>query len=1093
MMRIVKIVCIFLFPIMALPVSSEERQKIDFNSQWKFQSGILTDVPASSSYNDNSWKSVNLPHTWNDKDAQDGGNNYLKTVGWYRKKLSWKDEYEGKKIYLEFLGANAKAECFVNGQSLGVHKGGYTAFRFDVTEKLTPGDNLIAIKVDNRIDQDIAPLSGDFSFYGGIYRNVSLIIADPVHVDLMDKGAPGLYLTTRDVTETSAVLEVKAKIWNESSEAKLLTLKAELKHPSEFGAIAEVPDPLFDIATMSPGGDAIQTLSETVTVPAGSSYEFKKEITVANPRLWNGKEDPYRYLVDFEVSQDGTLLDNLSEYVGFRFFEVTDKGFFLNGKSYPLRGVNRHQDRLNMGNAITEKEHNEDFGMMYEIGANTVRLAHYPQDPYMYELCDKYGLIVWAEIPYVDKPGSDLAAFKEVTRNQLIEMIRQQYNRPSILMWGLQNEVSTGNASDPNSGYNPQMSIFMPELHNLAKAEDPSRFTVQAQAGTERYNWTTDLYAKNQYPGWYQSGTFGSYMDARKPSATFKNFVGMSEYGAGGNINQHEINPAQPQHNGQWHPEEYQSKVHEEAVIDISTRSWIWGTFVWNMFDFGSDGRNEGSQPGINDKGLVTFDRKVKKDSFYAYKVNWNPEPELYIASRRFTERQQDVTPVTVYSNCESVELFVNGVSQGKKSVSDVKCGFFKWTNILLANKGQGDEAKNTIKVVGLKDGKTYEDEVVWSRILGQSTDLTSTRLIVDNTAKKISLLQEFSVSRISQYITGVNGATFVVYQNDEETEVTTGNVQAGMKLKVTSEDGSKSVFYEFTSAQHLALKKTVTANASESANPASNAVDGNVSTRWAGTSSGSHWIEVDLGKSYLLDQIRIQWFQPDAGRYYRYTVSASNSKSGAYKTIVDRSSNTQGGVVSDSELKNQGRYRYVKVNVNSGSGGYPSLYELDVYGWLIESTVYSIDWDKRTITVPLSSGNIEIAEFLGNISFSGNYNSNPKVESAAYYILDGDKLIITDSNGKITEFTIKMKGTSISSPGEDSSGLFRMVKENGSIAVLLNEKNRTAQLEVFDFSGRCIYNEKIGQKKEIALPRGFYFFRVTDPSGEDQTMKWAL
>ncbi|MDR0428347.1 MAG: discoidin domain-containing protein, partial [Dysgonamonadaceae bacterium] len=851
-----------------------------------------------------------------------------------------------------------------------------------------------------------------------------------------------------------------------------------------FDAIADVNNPVFDVNSMSPGGNPIETLTETITIPAGGFYEFKKEVVITNPRLWSGKKDPYRYQVRFTVTQNNAVIDHVTEFAGFRFFTATSSGFFLNGELYPLRGVNRHQDRFNMGNAITEREHNEDFGMMYEIGANAVRLAHYPQDPYMYELCDKYGLIVWAEIPFVDKLGSNEAAFKEVTRQQLIEMIRQQYNHPSIFMWGLQNEVST-------STYDSQMSTFMPELHQLAKTEDPSRLTVQAQAGTERYGWTTDLYAKNQYPGWYQSGTFAAYMDARKPTTTFKHFVGMSEYGAGGNISQHEINPSQPQHNGQWHPEEYQNKVHENAIVDISTRNWIWGTFVWNMFDFGSDSRNEGEQPGINDKGLVTFDRLVKKDSYFAYKVNWNPAPEVYISSRRFTERKQDITPITIYSNCETVELFVNGVSQGVKNYSDVQCGFFRWTNVELTNKGQGEAAKNTIKAIGTKEGATYEDEVTWSRIFGQSTDITSTRLVVDIPAKKISLTLNVRADRIAQYVSGADGATIEVLESDETTPVTSGNIEAGMKLKVTSEDGLKTTFYEFISAQHLALKKSATASAQESANPASHAVDGSVSTRWAGTSSSAHWVEVDLGKQYFIDQIRIRWYLPDAGRYYRYTVTASTDKS-TYKTIVDRSSNTQGGTVSDSDLQNKGRYRYIKVNVTSGSGGYPSLHELEVYGWLMESTKYTIDYAANTVTVPASTELIEIADFLKNISFLGNYQQNPKVESAAYYVQDGDSLVITDSNGNEHEFLIKMSGN-VSINDVSAGNLFEVTNEEEKLIISLNEKFRSAQLEIIAISGQLIHSSGITGTETISLPKGMYIIRISEPFHGSKTIKYLL
>lgn len=1076
-----------IFLLLFLPVClyANGRQKTDFGTGWKFKSQITTNTPAATAYDDSSWESVNIPHTWNALDGQDGGGNYLKTVSWYRKSLPWNSEYSGKKIFIEFLGANTQAECFVNGTSVGVHKGGYTAFRFDITDKLTTGDNVIAVKVDNRIIQEIAPLSGDFTFYGGIYRKVHIIVADPVHVDLMDNGAPGLYLSTMNVSQTSAQLEMKAKIINESNEPKEVTLRASLKNPDTFEAIAEVSKPAFNVNSMKPGGPALNTLEKTVTIPAGDTYEYKEKISIQNPRLWNGKEDPYRYQVDFTVIQSGQTIDAVTEYVGFRYFSANKQGFFLNGRLYPLRGVCRHQDRYNMGNAITEQEHNEDFGLMYEMGANAVRLAHYPQDPYIYELCDKYGLVVWAEIPFVDKIGSDEALFKQVTRQQLVEMIRQQYNRPSILMWGLQNEVSTGS-------YNTQMSVFMPELHNLSHEEDPYRMTVQAQAGTDRYNWTTDLYAKNQYPGWYQNGTFGSYMDGYK---NITQLMGMSEYGAGANVFQHEINPARPTHNGQWHPEEYQAKVHEEAIIDISTRNWIWGTFVWNMFDFGSDSRNEGNVPGVNNKGLVTFDREIKKDSYYAYKVNWNDEPEIYIASRRYTERNHDVTPVTIYSTCDEVELFVNGVSQGKKLKQNVTCNFFKWTDISLPNKGVGEVAKNTITAKGKINGVEYTDEVIWSRMLGQTTNITSTKLVVDNKTKKISLSVVVDATKLNDFISGVDGATFILYKADETTAVTSGNVEPGMKLKVTSEDGVNSVFYEFISAQHLALNKPVTASSQESANPKENAIDGNVGTRWAATSGGNHWIEIDLEREYIINQIRIQWFQPSASRYYTYNVLGSNDKS-IYKTLVNRATNTEGGTVTDNIRKGNMenvRARHIKVDVlSSTTSGYPSLYEIEVYGWIME-TAYKVDYTAKTIGVPRQSEIIPLENFMENISFLGNYMNEPTAECQAYYIIEGDKLIITDTSNITHEFTIYFYDETGIDDITGITDLFTIRNNNKDVTVNLKPGVGDSYLEIYDFSGKLIHSAGLTANYTTTLNNGLYIFKLSNNKLGSQVIKYAV
>jgi beta-galactosidase/beta-glucuronidase len=986
-----------------------ERIKTDIGESWRFKLDILDNAPASASYVDGSWEAVNIPHTWNATDASDGGSNYKKTVGWYRKTIAWRAEYAGKRLYLEFLGANSQAECFVNGQSVGTHKGGYTAFRFDVTGKMTTGNNVIAVKVDNRNSEDICPKSGDFSFYGGLYRKAYLVATDAVHVDMMDNGASGLYLTTSDVSSASATLGVRAKVLNETAAAKTLTITAVLRHPHTFEAIGEVQAPIFDVSAMASGGAVVNTLSETVTIPAAGEVIFNKSVTISNPHLWNGKTDPYRYLVELTVAEGGAPLDTLSDYVGFRFFNATkDGGFFLNGRSYPLRGVSRHQDRKNMGNALTEREHNEDFGMMYDMGINALRLAHYPQDPYMYELCDKYGIAVWAEIPFLDAPGNEAnrTAFEEVTKSQLRELIRQQYNRPSILMWGLQNEVST-------STYDSYMSVFMPALNNLAHSEDPSRLTTQAQAGTERYGWTTDLYAKNQYPGWYQSGSVGSYMDG---FSSVPQLMGLSEYGAGASIYQHEIDPAQPVHNGAWHPEEYQNKVHEGALKDITARPRIWGTFVWNMFDFGSDSRNEGEQPGVNDKGLVTFDRKVKKDSYYLHKVNWNAAPEVYITSRRYNVRNVDTTPVTVYSNGESVELLVNGISQGTKPYVNGECGIFKWSKITLTQKGLDDAAKNTIVARAQKGGVVVTDTVIWSRVLSSSTRLSAKGLVVDNINLTIALTTALQAERLGDLIEGEYGATFALTEADGTTSVASGTVTVGMKLRVTAEDGQTQATYEFIT-RHIALRKRVVATTNESANPARNAVDGDNATRWAATGADANFITIDLERKYVLNRIAILWFNTTTSRAYKYTVEVSTDGQ-TFTSAVNRSANTQPDLVEDAINDVVGRY--VKINVTGSTIGtaYPSIFEVQLYGWALSSQKYKVDYEASTITVPASDNILPVEAFERNITFMGSIQGH-SVQGEAYYILNDDKLIITDLQGKQTIFTILVSNQPVA-PDED-------------------------------------------------------------------------
>lgn len=1054
------------------------RQKINFNADWRFQSRILSNNPAAVDYNDKSWSIVNIPHTWNSTDAQDGGNDYLRTTGWYRKSLPWNDSYRGKKMYIEFLGACLQAECFVNGTSAGVHKGGYTAFRFDITPLLKSGDNIIAVKVDNRHSEEIMPLGGDFSVLGGIYRNVSLIVADPVHIDLMDNGSSGLYLTPANVSESSADLEVRANIFNHSSVAKTVTINGTLRNPDSFESLTDVPKPAFDVNAMCPGGGAIKTVNESVTIEPGKSYRFEKKITVENPHLWNGKEDPYRYLFDLEIEENGSVIDAVSEYVGFRYYSVTKEGFFLNGRLYPLRGVGKHQDKYNKGYAVSHKDQNEDFGMIYDMGANAVRLAHYPHDPYFYDLCDRYGLAVWTEIPLVDRPGT-AESFNEVTKDQLRELIRQHYNRPSVFFWGLQNEI--------REQHDAAMRILMKELNELAQAEDPSRLTVQATNHHTAKNWDSDVFAWNYYPGWYvQNPLFSGKLDSFKEESRA---TALSEYGAGGSIYHHEINPAKPVTNGgNFHPEEYQNKVHEQAIIDISTRDFVWGTFLWNIFDFASDGRKEGDQHGVNDKGLITYDRKVKKDSYYAYKANWSNDPFVYITSRRYTNRKEQITPVSIYSNCESVELFVNGESQGKIASKDVRCGFFKWDGItLLAN------TENKIKVVGIQDQKEYSDEVVWTKTAGTTTLLQSDKLVVDNDNKRIIFKENIPVREISSYLQALDGATFMVVKSDGTTPVTDGVISPDMKIVVTSEDTKNKATYEFI-AGHIALNKPITTDSEQvnEGNLARFAVDGDYNTRWASKDKNPHWLEIDLGKEYILNKITIHWFNPNGSRTYQYHVkTAGNEKK--FEIEADRSGNTQSNAVSDN-LTSKSRFVRVEVLGGNASTAYPSLYEIEVSGWIIESNEYGIDFENRQIKILNTKENVQnltTERFLSNITFDGNMSY--VLNSMSYFIQENDELIITDYAGNETKFKCVFTDNLTSVKNTTGERTFQITNQNNILTVKLTDLIEPVKLEVRDLLGQMVIAEQISESYSCRLDSGFYLISLSSPQLRCETVKCLI
>lgn len=966
-------------------------------NEWKFKymGADETTEPKAKDYNDSNWSDIQLPHTWNALDGQDGGGNYARGNGWYRRNIKWSDSYEGKRVYLKFLGANQETDTYLNGELLGTHKGGYTAFSYDITEKLNKdGDNILAVQVDNRQSQSIAPLSADYTFFGGIYREVALIVVDPIHVDLADCGSSGLYLTTSDVSDKSAALDIRSKIVNDSNAAQTVTVQAILRTPDHFDAIAEISKPIFDPAEMATN-EQIKTITKELTIPANGESVFEEKVTVENPHLWNGREDPFRYQVDLNIIQEQAVIDSVSDYVGFRYFSVdSDGGFFLNGKSYPLRGVNRHQEQKDKGWALVKEDHDEDFGMIYEIGANAIRLAHYPHDPYFYDLCDRYGIVVWAEIPLINAVGT-ASDFNDVTKQQLREMIRQQYNRPSICFWGLQNEVG--------SVYDAQMKVLMSELNTLAHQEDPTgRLTTQAANHDKAQDgWASDVLAWNCYPmwydrAWYGSGSLGLSMDSRKGKGRP---VAVSEYGAGANPYQHEEDPEQPSTAGPWHPEEYQSKVHEMCVKDISTRNYIWGTFLWNMFDFASDSRKEGSQPGINDKGLVTQDRQLKKDSFYLYKANWNNwDPFTHINSSRWNPRENGVTTIRVYSNCDTVALTMNGQDLGTKTNNGY--GIFEWPDIQLT------EGDNTVIASGTRAGSdtVYTDTVVWNKIKGTTSELASEALSVDNNKKVIGLNTPVTAETLKDVLWGINGATYKVYLADGVTEVTEGSISAGMKLISTSEDGKETATYVFRVA-HLAANQPVTSSSVQSGNPTEAAVDFKGDTRWcAGSTAYPQWIRVDLGAEYYISSVSIDWFVSGT-RAYLYQIQTSTDDSN-YTVALDKTNNTTYAKTTD-EL-NGALGRYVKVNVTgSTNAGRASLYELVVNGWNMTSDEYSIDHTKRIIRIPASDTVIPDEEFIENLNITGNCEAAVVGTNHAYYVVDGESLVLTDPDGHSVSYTI--------------------------------------------------------------------------------------
>ena len=657
------------------------RENTRLDSGWRFNSGKVTNA-AQPDFNDGDWQAVSIPHNWGWEQAQDG-KEFYRGPAWYRRELDIAPE-SGKRYFLRFEGASLVADVFLNGQPLGEHRGGFGAFSFEITTNLSAGGtNLLAVRVSNQWEPDIAPLSGDFSIYGGIYRPVHLIVTGGENFAVTDHGSPGVAWLQTHVAKKRAVIDVAAQISNGTRQKRPLTL------------VASVFDAEGKLAAKS---EQAVELAASVTAP------YALQVVVANPHLWNGRKDPYLYKAVVELRSADGVVDSVEQPLGLRFYSVDpDKGFLLNGKPYPLHGVDKHQDRFNKGWAVSEADLDEDIRLITDLGCTVIRCAHYQHSDYFYGLCDKTGVLVWAEIPQVNEVGAS-PRFAETSRSQLIDLIRQNINHPSIFAWSLFNEIALRDTPDPHRE--------LQDMNNVAHSEDPTRPTIAATC-TDKYprmNKIPDLLGWNIYPGWYSGwGTkeeFGKVLDVRRLDSRQGGFC-VSEYGAGANVLQHEQEPKQPTTDGPWHPEEWQAEVHEAAWAAMKARPFVWGTFVWVMFDFAVSTRHEGSIPGRNDKGLVTYDRRTKKDAFYFYQANWSDEPMVHITSQRFTERTNAITDVKIYSNAGRVELMLNGISQGNRTHGTD--GIFIWKDVTLK------PGENQLEARAERNGSQLSDSCVWN------------------------------------------------------------------------------------------------------------------------------------------------------------------------------------------------------------------------------------------------------------------------------------------------------------------------------------------------------------------------------------------
>ncbi len=666
----------------AVKSSASTRSVENLNAGWKFKLG---DFPGAekSGFDVGAWETVSLPHNWGWEKAQIG-EEYNRGPGWYRRDLSIGAPQPGKRYFLKFGAASSVADVYLNGSFLGEHRGAFGAFCYEITNDLSAdGHNLLAVRVSNAPQPDIAPLSGDFSMYGGLYRFVELMEADSVCFCPTDHASPGVAWYQTSVTDSEALLRLLSWVSNGTARKDSLTLAAII---------------------LDAAGKEVVSEEQRIFLPPSVTVPYTMDVHVSSPHLWNGRQDPYLYKARIELrASDGSVIDVVDQPLGLRYYHVDpEKGFFLNGKPYHLHGVNRHQDRYDKGWAITGADMREDIGLVKDMGCTVVRCAHYQHSEYFYSLCDSAGIFVWAELPQVNEINPS-EAFEETSRNQLQDLIRQNVNHPSIFVWSLFNELWPGR---------PDPHRELMDLTIVAHGEDPTRPTIAATSTEQlpQMNKIPDLLGWNIYPGWYSGwgpkDSFGEILD-RGRTMSRNGGICVSEYGAGANVTQHEDHPSQPRSDGQWHPEEWQALVHEAAWAAIESRPFVWGSFVWNMFDFAVSTRHEGGIPGRNDKGLVTYDRKIKKDAYFFYRANWSEAPTLYITSRRFTERTDATTDVKIYSNAKSVELLINGVSQGKRE-SPGGC-IFVWANTHL------HPGENHIEARAVRNGVALKDECTWS------------------------------------------------------------------------------------------------------------------------------------------------------------------------------------------------------------------------------------------------------------------------------------------------------------------------------------------------------------------------------------------
>ena len=659
------------------------RQDQVLSDGWKF---IKEDAGLTAATD--SWQTVAIPHTWNTKSDDAGDhkgdphfkNGYYRGACWYEKSLDIPADWQGKRVFIRFEAASLVSKAYLNGQLLGEHRGGFTAFCYELTPLLHFGAaNDLRIQVDNSSQKDVPPIGGDFNVDGGLYRPVHLIVTDPVCISPMDMASPGVYLTTKSLTDSAAQIEVRTMVSNGGTSPAQLEVKT-------------------DIADAD--GKIVATQTQPASIDAGNTQEILSTLNLASPHRWNGRKDPYLYTATVSLVRGTDTTDSIDQPLGLRTVEISeDKGFLLNGQPYPIHGVNRHQDWGDQGWAATPADFDEDAQIMLDMGVTAIRLAHYPQSDYLHNLCDHNGILLWNEVPLVNLI-SNKPEFAANAEQQLREMILQRYNHPSAAFWGLFNELGLSTTPAPDA--------LLQHLKAVVQELDPSRLIVCAiYSGQRTYDTIADHPCFNRYPGWY-AGLNDADSMLQKDSTEAGKRIAFSEYGAGANPDpsQQQEGPLTQGRQGKLHSEQWQVHVHEVLWDRFKDNPLLWGTFVWCMFDFQSARRHEGGFVGVNDKGLVTEDRKIKKDAYFFYQANWTDKPMVRIASSRMTPRRQAVTPIEVFSNCNKVELSLNGTPLDPVTPDNVRV--FRWPSVTL------QPGKNEIKATATSSQGELTDSCEW-------------------------------------------------------------------------------------------------------------------------------------------------------------------------------------------------------------------------------------------------------------------------------------------------------------------------------------------------------------------------------------------